>query len=501
MTTPNFTVDQSLFDSFIPQSLKSGHADSGPKEDLNEANSSSSFQSGPAGLADWTSLTDDPLFFQLGDPLGLSGQSANIVPYLDEETPGSTKSISLSPHSPVSSSNTANPAFESEQIVSGSELTPRVEDSLLLSQAASHEKRKAPVAPISDTQKNAKIPKPAPKKPGRKADAEPVSKRKAQNRAAQRAFRERKEKRLKELEDRISELEAESQTSSNENQFLKDQVTKLEKELRNYRSKSQTSPMTLPSSSSSQFTFEFPFFQGIQNKHSSPVSLKSSQSEESSPNFSTHNSVFGSVSSASSSPPFNFCDKLNQACGNSETFIPQDTSLLKKNPSEDAETPSLLKITNPLPTLNNESTIDQNLIAPPAFELDFLSEYRDPIFDNEDFSLPNLTTEQSIFDPLDSLFSTTDSPALDSLTGVPVTGSSGAIVKEEENLDEETVPANHSKLMNCAAIWDRISAHPKFGNIDIDGLCAELRTKAKCSEGGVVMSEHDVTKVLSTLHA
>ena len=45
------------------------------------------------------------------------------------------------------------------------------------------------------------------KKPGRKPlTSEPTSKRKAQNRAAQRAFRERKEKHLKDLETKVEDL-------------------------------------------------------------------------------------------------------------------------------------------------------------------------------------------------------------------------------------------------------------------------------------------------------
>ncbi|KAF9087704.1 DNA-binding transcription factor yap1 [Mortierella sp. GBA35] len=100
--------------------------------------------------------------------------------------------------------------------------------------------------------------KPAPKKAGRKPlTTEPTTKRKAQNRAAQRAFRERKEKYVKSLEDRIKELEelnpgkVDSKLAE-ENLNLKVLVQKLETE--NYFLKEQS------------FTFDFPISQpGLYN--------------------------------------------------------------------------------------------------------------------------------------------------------------------------------------------------------------------------------------------
>ncbi|CAK7205532.1 DNA-binding transcription factor yap1 [Sporothrix eucalyptigena] len=75
-----------------------------------------------------------------------------------------------------------------------------------------------------------------PKKPGRKPlTSEPSSKRKAQNRAAQRAFRERKEKHLKDLETKVAELEKASETANNENGILRAQVEKMTVELNEYK--------------------------------------------------------------------------------------------------------------------------------------------------------------------------------------------------------------------------------------------------------------------------
>lgn len=53
------------------------------------------------------------------------------------------------------------------------------------------------------------------------------SRRKAQNRAAQRAFRERKERHVKDLEARLATLEAEAQHTTSENERLKREMQKI----------------------------------------------------------------------------------------------------------------------------------------------------------------------------------------------------------------------------------------------------------------------------------
>jgi AP-1-like factor len=60
-------------------------------------------------------------------------------------------------------------------------------------------------------------------------------KRKAQNRAAQRAFRERKEKHLKDLETKVEDLQKASESANHENSILRAQIEKMSMELREYR--------------------------------------------------------------------------------------------------------------------------------------------------------------------------------------------------------------------------------------------------------------------------
>ncbi|EMG50421.1 hypothetical protein G210_4543, partial [Candida maltosa Xu316] len=73
-------------------------------------------------------------------------------------------------------------------------------------------------------------------KVGRKPiDTEPKSKRTAQNRAAQRAYRERKERKMKDLEDKVKSLEDANVKAMTESDFLKAQVDVLKNELAKYR--------------------------------------------------------------------------------------------------------------------------------------------------------------------------------------------------------------------------------------------------------------------------
>ncbi|KAI1912729.1 DNA-binding transcription factor yap1 [Ophidiomyces ophidiicola] len=132
------------------------------------------------------------------------------------------------------------------------------------------------------------------KKPGRKPlTSEPTSKRKAQNRAAQRAFRERKEKHLKDLETKVEDLEKASQAANNENTLLRAQIERLQVELREYRkrlswvSSGNRYPMPTnahlknnenrPSRPTGDFSFEFPKFGDLPGSHIFNTSLSKSQ--------------------------------------------------------------------------------------------------------------------------------------------------------------------------------------------------------------------------------
>ncbi|EPX70617.1 transcription factor Pap1/Caf3 [Schizosaccharomyces octosporus yFS286] len=86
-----------------------------------------------------------------------------------------------------------------------------------------------------------------PKKYGRKSgENEPQSKRKAQNRAAQRAFRKRKEDHLRTLESQVVTLQQLNSTTNIENEELKKRVQRLEEELAAMRKGPFTFEMSMP---------------------------------------------------------------------------------------------------------------------------------------------------------------------------------------------------------------------------------------------------------------
>ncbi|KAF9229815.1 hypothetical protein BS17DRAFT_724022 [Gyrodon lividus] len=82
------------------------------------------------------------------------------------------------------------------------------------------------------------------KSTGNPQDETRLLKRKEQNRAAQRAFRERKEKHVKDLEDQVAALEAKNEATEAENTNLRDLLSRLQQE-----------NLTLKQA---QFTFEVP---------------------------------------------------------------------------------------------------------------------------------------------------------------------------------------------------------------------------------------------------
>jgi len=103
-----------------------------------------------------------------------------------------------------------------------------------------------------------------------------AQKRKAQNRAAQRAFRERKEKHLKDLETKVVELEKRSEATTSENTQLRAQLEAVTAELNEYKRKMQTTgngrsvsggrmsagfgPAAINNLGDVNFQFEFPKF-------------------------------------------------------------------------------------------------------------------------------------------------------------------------------------------------------------------------------------------------
>lgn len=67
---------------------------------------------------------------------------------------------------------------------------------------------------------------------------------------------------------------------------------------------------------------------------------------------------------------------------------------------------------------------------------------------------------------------------------------------------EKNIPlAQADKMLNCNNIWSQLQKNHDFqdGKFDLDGLCAELRAKAKCSESGVTVPAEQVDAAFKKL--
>lgn len=449
-------------------------------------------------------------------------------------------------------------------------------------------------------------------KPGRKPLAtEPKNKRTAQNRAAQRAFRERKERKMKELEDKITNLENEKKSAHTESEFLRLQVQMLMNELAKHRGTHDVSDLDLPkvpspvgnqlqkehlSSAESNapssifsdhgstrtnsstlddfntkppqqpFSFEFPWSRknsttsarsnqsigggvvggGVQSANSTTApglasDSSTTSSAESSP-FELYNTddqrdlpLFNKVKQQTKdqeSFKFNehfdegisdFCKDLNKACGTKDCPDPRkikkdsNTSTPNSNATDTPHTYNDTSVNeDPLSFLNdgygeNFNTFDPTLAFASENNFDDLFNEGNN-FTQQNDPLSSLTTEESIYDPF-GIFNQAKSPIVEKHTPAVVqkenistkenkTPSSNVpTINQELGIevynDVDVVPSRDGKMLKCTEIWDRITAHPKYSEIDIDGLCSELRSKAKCSDKGVVIDFADVNNVIT----
>ncbi|KAJ5172031.1 AP-1-like transcription factor napA [Penicillium capsulatum] len=453
------------------------------------------------------------------------------------------------------------------------------------------------------------------KKPGRKPlTSEPTTKRKAQNRAAQRAFRERKEKHLKDLETKVEELQSSSDTANQENGLLRAQVERLQVELREYRKRlswmssgnSALSAMTsIPSAHSkgayglqnNDFFFDFPKFGDLPGSHlfnsqeKKTDQTKSKDSGLRAPGVLSRENLNGQATREASRPAASSSSNASTPGARSTQWAParsngtassnasvkasynnlkpsstnQDsTNSASPSSSSDSHQSQLLSSngTSPEPSLNSpdakhnggnnscsihggnygeESFCAQlgmacgNINNPvpavrdPKAKSDSVSNDQPPSADDQ-FGLEWLTQQNGgQFDPVlfgdwrepqDAVLSQDFGSFFNEAFPLPDLGSpshnlteaispqqqqqqqapkKSLIAQIDSKQDEEVVPGeDKAKMLSCTKIWDRLQSMEKFrnGEIDVDNLCSELRTKARCSEGGVVVDQTDVDDIM-----
>ncbi|OAA51904.1 AP-1-like protein [Metarhizium rileyi] len=399
------------------------------------------------------------------------------------------------------------------------------------------------------------------KKPGRKPlTSEPTSKRKAQNRAAQRAFRERKEKHLKDLETKVDELEKASEAANHENTKLRAQVDRMTTELNQYkqritlisqhktisREKVPFDTAALSNLSDVSFQFEFPKFGSLPGP---PMKQPSSQ-----PLSPQHNGQRNSPTRSISSdgrPPQTGVQKVKQddfakytgslasSLSNSTrtgsrasvdtvpfsvaaaTSSPSASSNSNVGPSSSCGTspepftqsPMSFKPLETLTTIGEEqptmTTGDQPFaqfanvdISTPSF--DWLVQQNggghfDPqLFGGYRESQENVLSNPSFDDFFfnDSLDADFSTPYNTAPTEHTPRKNLIAEIDARQNALDDDV--GKTSNLSCNQLWEKLQECPKAqnGEFDLDGLCSELTKKAKCSGSGPMVGERDFDSIL-----
>ncbi|KAK4509073.1 uncharacterized protein ATC70_007423 [Mucor velutinosus] len=256
----------------------------------------------------------------------------------------------------------------------------------------------------------------------------PKSKRKAQNRAAQRAFRERKENHVRILEDRVKELEKQLNLDKNskllvENEKLKEMITRLQNE--NAALLGSTVSFDYPLSNSASY-----------DERPQKIIRQSNIVESPIAHFDSFSSGYSTSSkSRSNTPEFQI-------------------------PASHQQQPRQLTIDDILQTtdLPSNALLDHSQLLNDD-KLDYGTQL-DDILNQHRLTFQTDPSQFDFFYPLNG--------ANDILNTAAIT------LPPEEEKDEE--------IKNITKVWDKLSEHPRFDEIDMDVLCDEMHKKATCTD-------------------
>ncbi|KAE9985133.1 hypothetical protein EG327_004801 [Venturia inaequalis] len=272
-------------------------------------------------------------------------------------------------------------------------------------------------------------------------------------------------------------------------------------------------------------------FQFNSNNTSASPDSSSSVSQYGGPNSScgtspepSHNSpgcVMNTINEDGTTGEVTFCEKLNMACGNIRDPIPRTKSQSNGTPgaplANDMPTPTSMNSGN-----TNTNTNANSGTKEPVKNFDWFAtqnggqfdpvlfgDYRDPqtaIVGDGDFTGGFFNDAMAPAMDFTSPFNWADLTAPTGLT--PAVQKTNPLDQADALLagidEDEVVPGeDQSSLLSCHKIWDKLQDRPDFkdGSLDIDGLCSELRAKARCSESGVVIDQKDVDAALRGLPA
>ncbi|KAH8930178.1 hypothetical protein BT69DRAFT_1255585 [Atractiella rhizophila] len=307
-------------------------------------------------------------------------------------------------------------------------------------------------------------------------------KRKEQNRAAQRAFRERKEKYVRELEDKLG-------FANSENREMKEYINDLENEVAALRNKMTLLQQQLPS------------FQGTNQQRQSPPFHPPSQPTTQSPQFQPQ----PQPTSQSPPQPQQHIPAATQHHPDLNSSTNLDTSVpMTATTDELSGSGSGSEGMEGMEAMEGMEGMDLSLPSIPLdFDLDtispsFLSLPLPPLF----FSTVLPPTTSTSRPPTPSLLDTDrdgqgergevdEDEDLDSLPPALVCD------KPECNFDALSCalpspwrppPTREGReekdVVSCERAWAKLASHPEFKQCNVDELCLELRGKAKCTPSG-----------------
>ncbi|KNZ78210.1 AP-1-like transcription factor [Termitomyces sp. J132] len=392
---------------------------------------------------------------------------------------------------------------------------------------------------------------------GQPKDESRLLKRKEQNRAAQRAFRERKEKHVKDLEDKVAALEAKNEAAVAENENLRDLLSRLQQENLSLKQASFTFavPKTGVTSENTQastsFASQSPDF--ASSSSLSPATPVSSSTSTFTPKM-TNPLDWSSLTSFDPNM-LNLLDDTPQPTATdgamqmdfgfgTRTALPsngpvdwsnlsswQSPSVLQETPSLDdllagylthggsntAYVPSSSSVTSESPVTHHASAQVSSKPSPKSLSSS---------------SSPSSSASDPLFDtPRDSSVSDSDvQEAIEKQNKAPCTGN-GCPKTKGELADRisaagsspfapmplrKTSDAATGPMISCAgtkfpttvksdqnievlSAWRSITSNPRFKDVDINDLCAEFTSKAKCDGTKVVLEPQGVNSILQTL--
>lgn len=233
----------------------------------------------------------------------------------------------------------------------------------------------------------------------------------------------------------------------------------------------------------------------------------------------------------------NFCNTLGDACPYTPSNLPSKQSVVGDKGTFQSATTNLGG-ENEKSTLNNIDSVFglPNFTFSPGFEnipstgkstnsIDFLGDHNLELNNLVDtpgklnFNLTDMKAENKLVEDSSPMNFNFNFLLTNSIDENPATTNNDfkntPLAKTEDNLltendqdvvepeclnnsddDDDVVVPGDGKLFTCSEIWDRITSNPKLSDLDLDNLCIELKTKAKCSEKGVLIKEEDLNKAL-----